>query len=161
MANHVWTFDPRKVNVTLGGQEVFGWSEGSMFTISKADQVTTTTRGVDGRDMTININPMADGTFSMSLQHTSPFNKVMYKWAEAYKLGLAASYIMPFQMRDPSGAYVNTLCWLETVPDYSVAQETGELTWVIHLQDSTPKPSESYSQASGLAAVADLVGIKL
>lgn len=152
------TYDPRKVTTTLGGETVYGYSEGSLISISKADQVTTTTRGVDGKDLTININPMSDGTATLTLQHTSPFNKYLYTWAEAYKLGRTELYFVPFEMNDPSGAYIATYAWLESVPDYALGQETGELSWVIHLQDATPKPNQSYARASGLAS---LIGANL
>ena len=147
------TYDPRKVNQTLGGQTIYGFSEGSLATITKADQVTTTTRGVDGRDMTININPMADGTLQISLQHTSPFNKVLYTWAEAYKLGRTELYFVPYELEDPSGAYISTFAWLESVPDYALGQETGELTWTLHLQDALPKANQSYARAQNIAGL--------
>lgn len=159
-SNHTWVYDPRKITVTIGGEEVYGWAEGSMVSIDKADQTTSTTRGIDGRDMTVNINPMRDGTVTIALQHTSPFNKVLYTWAEAYANGFSASVlpIAPFSLNDPSGITIETTCWLEQVPSYAMGQETGELSWTLHLADALPKTNESWASAKNLG---NILGINL
>lgn len=159
-SNHTWVYDPRKTTTTIGGEEVYGWAEGSMIEFSKADQTTSTTRGLDGRDMTVNINPMRDGTATITLQHTSPFNKVLYTWAESYQNGFSSTIlpIAPFSFRDPSGLSIETTCWLEQVPSVSIAQETGELQWVLHLADVLPKTNESWAAAKNLG---NILGINI
>ena len=156
MSNYTLTYDPKKVTITIGTQTVFGFSEGSLVQIDKADNVTSTTRGVDGRDLTINFNPMRDGTATISLQHTSPFNKVLYAWWESSQLGL--DVILPFQVSDDASIQLNTVCWLEQIPSLSLGQETGELQWVVHLRDAVPKSNAAYSMAVGLG---DVIGVKL
>lgn len=149
-------YDPRKVTSTIFGETISGFVEGSLISIDKADNITTTTRGVDGRDLTLNINPMTDGTATFSLQHTSPFNKLMYKWAQVYQTGVPNgeyAFFVPFEMKDPSGAYISTVAWLETVPSLALAQETSELTWVIHLQDAMPRTNESWARVAGVAGL--------
>lgn len=159
-SNHLWTYDPRKVTVLIGGEEVYGWAEGSMVSCDKADQTTTTTRGIDGRDLTVNINPMRDGTCNITLQHTSPFNKVLYTWAESYQNGFSSQIlpIAPFSLRDPSGAVIETMCWLEQVPSYSLGQETGELSWTLHLADALPKTNDSWASATNIGTI---LGVQL
>lgn len=158
-ANYTLVFDPKKVTVTIGGQTVYGYSEGSLIQVDKADNVTTTTEGVDGNDTTINVSPKRGGTATLTLQHTSPFNKYLYAWAEAYARDpSSATVIMPFQMDDPSSVQINTICWLEQVPSLGIGAETSELQWVFRLKDATPKSNTAYSFATGLG---DLVGIQL
>ncbi len=159
-SNHTWVYDPRKTVTVIGGEEVYGWAEGSMISFDKADQVTTTTRGIDGRDKTVNINPMIDGTCTITLQHTSPFNKVLFNWAEAYSRGFSGTIlpIAPFSFKDPAGLSIETTCWLEQVPSVAIGQETGELQWVLHLNDVLPKTNDSWAAATNLG---NILGINL
>lgn len=139
-------YDPKRVVQTLGGATITGFVEGSKVTVSKADPLTSTTRGIDG-DMSININNMSDGTVSFTLMHNHPFNRTMMAWANAYrqKTGL---YYLPYELNDPSGVGLTTLVWLETIPDYTAAQETGELTWVLHAQDAMIQPSQNIARGA-------------
>ena len=154
-ANHTWVYDPRKITVIIGGEEVYGWAEGSMVSVDLADDITSTTRGIDGRDKTVNINPMTDGTCTITLQATSPFNKTLYLWAQAYKLGASATIapIAPFSLRDPSGIAIETTCWLQQAPSNAMGQEVGELQWTLHLDDALPKTNESWAAATSVGSI--------
>lgn len=159
MSNYTLVYDPKKVSVTIGGQTVFGYAEGSLISIDKADNVTSTVEGCDGNDTTISVSPKRGGTATLTLQHTSPFNKFLYAWAEAYARDpSSATVLMPFQIDDPASVQINTICWLEQVPSFGLAAETSELSWVFRLKDATPKSNTAYSFAT---AIGDLSGIQL
>lgn len=139
-------YDPQRVTQTLGGVTVTGFVEGSKVTVSKADGVTSTTRGIEN-DLSININNMKDGTVSFSLLHNHPFNRTMMTWANCYQQK-TGPYYLPYNLNDPSGVALTTIAWLETMPDYTAGMETGELTWTLHVQDANIQPSQQFSLAS-------------
>lgn len=149
-------YDPKRVTQTLGGATVTGFGEASKVTITKADPLTSTTRGIDN-EKSININTLTDGTVSFTLLHNHPFNLTMMAWANGYRQR-SGLYYLPYELNDPSGVGLSTLVWLETVPDYTAGQETGELTWVLHAQDAMIQPSQSTARA---AAGSLLSGINL
>lgn len=147
MSNLPRVYDVGRVTQTLGGATITGFAEGSKVTITKADAVTSTSRGIDGTDITINLVNMKDGTVSFNLMRNSEFNKSMMAWHNAY-IQKVGPYYLPYQLEDPSGYSLNTVAWLETQPDYEAAQETGEVTWVLHVQDANMQPSQSAATAA-------------
>lgn len=140
-------YDPKRVTQTLGGVTVTGFVEGSKVSVSKADGITSTTRGIDGDDISININNQKDGTVSFTLMHNHPFNRSMMAWHNAY-IQKTGPYYLPYELNDPSGVSLTTIAWLETQPDYEAAQETGELTWVMHVRDANLQPSQNIARLS-------------
>lgn len=151
-------YDPKQVTLTIGGQTVTGFAEGSKLTITKTDGITSTTRGMDG-DLSIDIINMADGTCTFTLLHNTSFNKTMRDWAYSYRSNSTRIPYVPFEMNDPSGGKLATQCWLETQPDYDVAQATGEQAWTVHLQDAVLKSNTGLSRLDAAAKVFGFGGI--
>jgi len=144
-------FDPKQVTLTIGGQTVTGFSEGSRLTITKTDGITSTTRGMDG-DMSIDIINMNDGTCTFTLIHNTSFNKTMRDWLYLYQTSGRVT-IVPFEMNDPSGGKLATQCWIETQPDYDVGQSTFDQAWVVHLQDARIKSNTGLSRLDAASKV--------
>ncbi len=139
------SFDPKKVICTLGLQTVTGFAPDTKLVISRSNNVTTKTEGVDG-DLSINIDSRFSGTLSISLLHNASFNKVLSAWV--FQLGVTGIPFFPVEVEDPSGLNISTVGWIEVQPDYTVAQETGTLEWVIGLQDARLLPSQSAARVS-------------
>jgi hypothetical protein len=139
----IQSFDPKKAVVTLGLQTVTGYAPDTKVSISRANGVATPTVGVDG-DISVNIDNRYNGTMTVSLLHNASFNDVLTSWVMA--LEQTSFPFFPVEMDDPSGQAVSTVGWIETQPDYAVAQETGTMEWVIGLADARLKPSQTVAR---------------
>jgi hypothetical protein len=139
----IQSFDPKKAVITLGLQTVTGFAPDTKATVTRANGVATTTSGVDG-DLSINIDSRYNGTLTVSLLHNASFNNVLTSWVMALE---QTSYpFFPVEMDDPSGQSISTVGWIETQPDYAIAQETGTMDWVIGLADARLKPTQSVAR---------------
>ena len=151
------SFDPKKVILTLGLQTVTGFAPDTKLTVSRSNNVSTKTEGVDG-DLSINIDSRFSGNLSVNLLHNAEFNKVLAAWV--YQLDATGYPFFPVEMEDPSGMAISTVGWIEVQPDYGVAQETGTLEWVIGLQDARLKPSQAAARVTSAATmVKSLLGL--
>ena len=147
MTQTIKTYDPKKVSCAIGLQNPTGYAPDTKIVINRTNPVSTTTVGVDG-DISVNIDNRYTGTATISLMHISPFNDVLNSWVASIE---QTGYpFLPFEMNDPSGSAISTVCWVETVPDYSVAQETGEMSWVFGLADARLLPNQATARLSTL-----------
>jgi hypothetical protein len=151
-------YDPKQVTLTIGGQTVTGFAEGSKVTITKTDGLTSTTRGMDG-DISIDIINMVDGTATFTLLHNTSFNDTMRDWAYSYRSKTTRIPYVPFEMNDPSGGKISTVAWLETQPDYDVGQATGEQAWTVHLQDAVVKNTRGLSRLDAASKLSGFSGL--
>ena len=139
----IQSFDPKKVVITLGLETVTGFAPDTKATVTRANGVATSTAGVDG-DLSINIDSRYNGTLTVSLLHNASFNNILTSWVMA--LEQTSFPFFQVDMDDPSGQAISTTGWIETQPDYAVAQETGTMEWVIGLQDARLKPSQKVAR---------------
>jgi len=150
-------YDPKKVICTLGLQTVTGFAPDTKLVISRSNNVSTKTEGVDG-DLSINIDSRFSGTLSVSLLHNASFNKVLAAWV--FQLGVTGYPFFPVEVEDPSGMSISTVGCVEVQTDYTTAQETGTLEWVIGLQDARLKPSQASARVtSGATIVKSILGL--
>lgn len=151
MSQMIKAYDPKKVSCVIGLQPVTGFAPDTKITISRTNPVSTVTNGIDG-DISVNLDNRYTGTATISLLHNSPFNEVLSAWV----LGLEASGypFLPFEMNDPSGLAVATVCWIETQPDYAVAQETGTMEWVFGLADARLSPNQDVARITAARELA-------
>lgn len=138
-------YDPKKATAVIGGQTPTGLAPDTKYLVSRTNAISTVTEGIDG-DISINIDSRFSGTFTLSLLHNSPFNDVISSWV--YALDSTGYPFLPFELNDPSGSSISTVCWVETQPDYSVAQETGTLDWVFGLADCRLLPNQETARIS-------------
>lgn len=135
-------YDPKKCSLVVGSFDITGYPEGSRLTITKADGVTTTTRGMDG-DMVINIVNITDGMLTFNLLKSSSDNQKMMWWQKMTKQDAQQYTVMPVSFNDPTGYAIKTLGWIETQADYEASSEIGEMSWTLHLQDATLSPDNT------------------
>lgn len=148
MSQMIKAYDPKKVSCSIGLQPVTGFAPDTKITIARTNNVTTVTNGIDG-DISVNIDNRYTGTATISLLHNSPFNDLLTSWVLSLE---ATSYpFLPFEMNDPSGQAISTICWIEVQPDYAVAQETGSLEWVLGLADARLAPNQDVARLSAVS----------
>lgn len=155
MTQTIKAYDPKKVSLSIGLQTPTGYAPDTKIAISRTNSVSTTTTGVDN-DISVNIDSRYVGTATISLMHNSSFNDVLNDWIAS--LEVTGYPFLPFEMNDPSGSSISTVCWVETQPDYSVAQETGTMDWVFGLADARLLPNQA---AARLSAVSQLTPASL
>lgn len=140
MATFIKAFDPTKVPVTIGLETVTGFAPDTKVVISRNNSVSTVTEGVDG-DISVNLDSRFSGKATISLLNNSPFVSLITAWvASTQATGFP---FLPFEMKDPSGQSITTVCWVEEQPDYTISQETGTQDWVFGIQDSRLLPTQT------------------
>ena len=152
--SEVLTYDPSKVTLTIGGTTVTGFATDTKITISRTNGIAGRTEGVDG-DLSINIDPRTSGTLVFSLLHNAAFNDLVYAWLEVVRT--SGNPVAPLYFEDPSGQYVDTVCWFETQGDYTMSQETSNLDWTLGIADATLRPVDSEGILGAIQA-ATIVG---
>ena len=148
-------FDPKAVTLTLGGQTVTGFAEGTKITLTRDNQFTTTQEGVDG-DIVINLNNKTVGTLTFTLFQTATFNSTMEWWAQTY-MSKTGPFYVPVELNDPSSGAMSSLAWLEMQGDFSIAEEDSSLTWTLKVADATLKGN---ANAARISAAAGLQGFR-
>lgn len=149
------SFDPKACTLTLGGVTSYGHAPDTKFNVSKTNGINTPTAGIDG-DISVNLESRHLGTFSVSYLHNSSMVDTLSRWAYQVSEGSVTPFIL-LNMTDPSGSSIATYAWLETQPDYSVAQETGTLEYVFGVQDARLQPSNAEAFGSQLIQTASLL----
>jgi len=137
------SFDPTRAKVIIAGNDVTGWAPDTKFTVTPTNPRKTVTAGVDN-DISVNIDSRYVGTLEINLLQNAEFNSYL----QYLNLGgdVANFPFFPISIADPtSDYYLDTVGWLETESDHSVAQETGTKTWIIGLQDTRGKSSRPQS----------------
>lgn len=129
-------YNPKSVITLIGQVEPTQYAPGSKLVISKSESMATPQAGVDGSvGLAINANNL--GTLTISLKNISDFNKSLMAWTQAYDNEDVGDYFFPVYIYDPSSAMgVSCYGWVEEQPDFSLAQEIGQMDWVIGLSDA-------------------------
>jgi len=128
-------YDPSEVKLILGGYSPFGFAPDTKIVVSKAEDLILPVQGTDG-DTSIARNRNTLGTMTISLQNTSPSNGILASMDLVART--TGSSVFPVIMEDPTGmALISTFGWIQTQPDYSVAQTVGQMDWVIGIADAT------------------------
>lgn len=148
-------YDPKACVLTLGGITSYGHAPDTKFVVSKTNGINTPTAGIDG-DISVNLESRHLGTFSVSYLHNSSMVDTLNRWCYQVSEGNISPFI-PLNMTDPSGSSIATIAWLETQPDYSVAQETGSLEFVFGIQDARLQPTNAEAFGSQIITAAQLL----
>jgi hypothetical protein len=155
-------------SLTIGGATVTDFAPDTMLTLSKNNDHSSFTVGVDGF---VVINALLDmtGTLTLALKTTSPFNKVLADYynkflatvragelssaagsAAAGGIVQAASSIAGqnglFKVEGTfveSGLRLDTWGMVQSQNDYSLASEVPTMEWVLGLTDANLKPDNS------------------
>ncbi|CAB5223254.1 hypothetical protein UFOVP380_24 [uncultured Caudovirales phage] len=127
----LYTHDPKKVTLSIGGFSIEGFHEGSTLMLAPDAEVSTTTMGVD-KDATRNVNTNISWTLTFSLQNGSPSNSILNGMAQ----GQTA---LPFMLKD--GNTTNTLAvgtiYLKNLPSLGGALEAEGREYTMTAVDVT------------------------
>lgn len=156
MSNLLATYDPQAVQIQLNGENVTGFADGDMVTVSRNEDFTTEMVGTKG-EVTRAVNRNSTATITLRLQHTSPFVKRMIE------LGIADNFlgippILDFRVIDPSSsdAIVAAQVWIKSDTDHGWGNETGTREYTLFAVNYQSAPngllaaSLAYAQTVGL-----------
>lgn len=125
MSTMVGTYDPGKVDVLIGDEEVFGFAEGTMVTIEKNEPLFNTHVGVKGETSRV-VNRDNNYTMTIRLQQNSPFIDKLEKWKALDGVHLVPP-VVPIVIKDRSGyeGFIGANGWLIEDPSREWGSDHG------------------------------------
>lgn len=124
------TYDAKKVIVTIGGNPITGFADGTFLSIVPNADDFTKVAGADGNVARSKSN---DKSFrvTLTLMQTSPSNDVLSSLRRADSIANAG--IVPIQVKDLGGTSIFSApeCWVARPPDGEFGKELSQRAWMI------------------------------
>ncbi len=126
------TFDPKQVQVIIGGNQMAGFADGEFINVERDEQTFSKVVGADGEVSRAKSNNRS-GLFTLTLLQTSASNDILSAIMLADEL--TNSGIVPVFIKDSLGT--STLFagegWIQKPPAYAADKEITNREWVIEL----------------------------
>ena len=134
------TYDPKQVDVIVGGYRIEGFGESSMVSISRETNPFSDKVGVDGEVARAKMYDRR-ATMTITLMQTSRSNEDLQTLFDADYAAPNGAGIVGVRVVDRSSG--NTVfeaksAWVQKDPDVSFESEVTEREWEIRLADYTP-----------------------
>jgi len=129
----VRTYDPRNVQIILGGNPISGFADGTFVTVTPDENLYTKTVGADGEVSRARSNNRS-ATVTLTLKQTSQSNNILSALAQADNLNNGG--VVPFMLKEiGSGATLvfAQAAWVEDFPDAEYSKEVSDRAWTIAL----------------------------
>lgn len=124
------TYDPRDVQVIVGGNILTGFADGGFVKCEKQEDNYETHVGAQGEvSRSRNANPL--GTITITLQSTSPSNAVLNRLAKSRNT-FAARVVDRNTGNVTAGG---SECWVQKPADREWGDEVSDVEWVIIVAD--------------------------
>lgn len=132
MALH--TYDPKKVQVLLGGVPIGGFADGTFVTLSRSNDAFTKHSGADG-DLTRVKQNDRSGECAITLSQSSASNDYLSGVAIADEL--TNDGVLPLLIKDLSGnsLFASGFAWIRKVPDSSFGKDIENREWMLDVAD--------------------------
>jgi hypothetical protein len=130
----VFTFDPGKFTLIVGGFPIGGFADGTAIKVSRTNQAYTKHTGLDGVVSRVRSRDKS-GEITITLAQTSPSNDVMSAFALADELNDAG--VVPVLVKDGNGRSValSGYAWIRKLPDQDYGKEISNREWVMDTAD--------------------------
>ncbi|VFR81234.1 Phage protein [plant metagenome] len=127
---NVATYDPKRVILTFGANQIKGFTEGTFINVEEITDGTTRQAGADGEVARV----MSTDTgirITVTLQQTSLSNAILSAYLKADRLGGGGA--LPVTLTDLRGATVAAAgsAWIVKMANAEFGQELGSREWVI------------------------------
>ena len=130
----VKTYDPKQVQIIIGGQTISGFADGEFINVERDEDMFTKVSGADGEVSRAKSNNKM-GTMTLTLLGTSASNDILSAFAVADEL--SNSGIVPIICKDSLGT--STLFagegWVKKMPAYTASKEISTRAWVFDLAE--------------------------
>lgn len=123
-------YDPALVVLTVDGQDISGFADGTFVLASRNNDLFTLTVGADGEATRSKSNDLS-GRITVTLQQTSISNDIFSALADADELSNQGSF--PIQVKDASGNTLSSAetAWVVKKADATFGKETENREWII------------------------------
>lgn len=124
------TYDPKQVQIIVGGIPLSGFADGSFVTVARAEDAWTMTVGADGEGTRSKSNNKS-GTITVVLMQSSQSNQYLSNLVLADEINNAG--LVPTMVKDGSGSslYMAEQSYVKKAPDSDFAKVAGTRTYVI------------------------------
>lgn len=128
------TYDPRQVNISVGGVPMQGFADGTFLLIDRDEDAFTKVTGADGTSTRVKSNNRS-GTLTLTLKQSSPSNDVLSGFAALDEL--SNSGVVPVLVKDNSGTsiYFSATGWVQKFPASEFGKEINNREWILDLVD--------------------------
>lgn len=130
----VFTYDPKKTSISLGGHIASGFAEDTFVSIEPNGDGVTKKVGCDGA-VSRSLNPDQSYVVKVTVMQTSPTNGFLENMVKADRNG--GGGVFPVMIKDLQG----TMCfnaseaWCVSSASRSFGREIGNREWTIHTAD--------------------------
>ena len=128
----VRTYDPKAVQVIIGGQQMSGFADGDFISAERDADMFTKHVGSDGEASRAKSNDKS-GRLTLTLSQTSASNDILAAFAAADELD--NSGIVPILIKDTLGT--STLFaghgWVVKQPVFTAGKEIGDREWMLDM----------------------------
>ena len=129
-------YDPKKVAVTINGQLVEGFADGTFITVTRNNQSWSVASGASGETARMKSNDKS-GTVELTLMQTSAFNDILSGLFGADELNGAGKF--SFALIDENGStnLGATEMWVQQPPTVEYGKELGDRVWTLESGEIT------------------------
>ena len=129
------TFDPRLVNILIGGVPMQGFADGTFLSIDRDEDAFVKVVGADGTSTRIKSNNRS-ATLTLTLKQSSPSNDVLSGFAALDELSNTG--VVPVLVKDNSGnsIYFSATGWVQKYPLSEFSKEISNREWTLDLVDT-------------------------
>jgi len=131
----VRTYDPREVQIIIGGAIISAYADGTFVEVEPQDDSYSRTTGADGEESRARSNNRG-GTMTLTIKQTSPSNDVLTAFWLADQASNAG--VFPVMLKEAgSGSTLISAqsAWIERLPNVVYSKEIEGREWKIALAD--------------------------
>lgn len=128
----VKTYDPKQVQISIGGNIISGFADGEFINVERDENMFTKVSGADGEVSRAKSNNKM-GTMTLTLMGTSASNDILSAFAIADEL--TNSGVVPIFIKDSLGTSILFAAegWVRKMPAYTASKEITDRAWVFDL----------------------------
>jgi len=125
-------YDPYKVAITINGQTVEGYADGTFISVSRNNQTCTVQSGASGEAARSKSNDRT-GTVELTLMQTSAFNDILSGLFFADETGTLNAGKFLFSLIDLNGSTIlgADQMWVQQPPTVEYGKELGDRVWTL------------------------------
>lgn len=124
----VKTYDPNYGTLTIDGNIISGFADGTFITISRNSDMWTLQVGTDGEGTRSKSNDKS-GRFSFSLMQSSDSNRILS--GVAFLDETLNNKAVPVQYKHGDNIYIAETGWIVKYPDSEFSREAGPREWIV------------------------------
>lgn len=134
MSKNLATYDPKQVQVIVGGNPITGYADGTFVTVSFDEQQWNKVTGADGLTSRSKTNNYS-GSITLTLLSTANSNDILSAlWSRDRR---SNDGVVSILVKDAMGRtkWSSSQAWIRQMPDQDFSKETEERAWILDCVD--------------------------